>query len=179
MSVGETCPGANATELYHDDMVTGARYSFMTFCDVQAVMAGDIAAAAADELSCQAACINANQGLATMACQGITYSDAEGCVLHSSNDYWSQPRDGFNSFWLHEVTYPEHKKRSSIVSAGRVASAALASAAAEKVPAIQTIAAVPHHIRDVTTFTTAYSSDGPSHTSSTSWSRTITSVVER
>lgn len=180
MSVGATCPGANATELYHDDMVTGARYSFMTFCDVQAVMGGDIAAAASDELSCQAACINANQGLATMACQGVTYSDAEGCVLHTSNDYWSQPRDGFNSFWLHEVMYAEHQDPASIVSEDRVASDALASAAANESPSIQTITAEPHAIRAlVTSWTTSWSSDGPSSTSSTSWSRTITSIVQR
>ena len=170
MSVAQSCPEANATELYHDDMVTGARYSFMTFCGVQAVMSGDIAAAASDELSCQAVCINANQGLATMACQGVTYSDAGGCVIHTSNEYWSQPRDGFNSFWLHEVTYSEHKDPASIISEDRIASSALASAAAEESPEYQTITAEPHAIKAFeTSWTTSWSSDGPSHTSSTSW----------
>ena len=132
MSVGRACPDANATELYHDDMVTGARHLFMTFCDVQAVMSGDIAAAAGNALSCQAACINANQGLPTPACQGVTYSDAEGCVIHTSNDYWSAPKDGYNSFWLHEITYAEHKARSQIISNDRDAASALAAAAAAR-----------------------------------------------
>lgn len=177
MSSEKTCPSANGTELHHQDPSTGARYAFITLCGINVHMPGDVSAAATTELTCVAACINANKDLPTMVCQGVTFSETDGCILHSSNEYVPKAEGGFDSFWLHNRAY-EVQSAGSIEWSDTPPETALASAAAIASPHITQAPSLNHAARIaandlVTSYSTYYSSGPDGYSCSTQWARTV------